>query len=215
MAAPTRHRQYPPPTIPVDLPPGLRDWHLTEHAKHRAGERLFSLTEILVTAEMPEVVIPSPANRDVEQHRKGDCIAVVNSALRIVLTVKDANAHEDSHSLSRVERAQGIELDDGEPTIRVVDDKKLNSLTARILNGIQVSPKKDEAPPLSRQDQIWLRTVVLPKLKSKPDTWAKLTIRNSLVFSHQAAMTLAATDLGVQMQMKDTTVYVKYQSGRE
>jgi len=224
MTAPSTAKRspYPPPAIPDPLPTEeMAKWRLTEHAEERADERLFTLTEVLVTAVMPEVVYPNGESQypGTWNRRRGDCRVVVNPRNFEILTVVDENRNQWGVDNSRVRRAdeewarQQAESKSEAPSTVVTSSEKLKALTDRILGG---SLKKDGAPHLPKEYQLWLRTVVVPKLKARPNTWARLSIPDgSLIRSVPLGQVLISLNLGVQMQIVNDKVYVQYRPGKE
>jgi hypothetical protein len=211
----------PPPEVPEDLDAiEAAKWKLSPHLLDRVQERRFHINEVMAAILHPEVVTPSRNEPDRQRRRRGDCIVVVDPALRVAVTVLDANDEFGGRT------AEPEPPPEPPPpsvaTERLVTDEAIQSLVARTRNArapesehinwgkANFRAPKVPAPRRSPLPTAWIYDVVLPKLRARPNEWARLTIEAGPTQALATAKLLQEYHPRLELAVRDEQLYLRW-----
>jgi hypothetical protein len=214
----------PPPEVPEDLDAiEAAKWTLSPHLLERIQERRFHINEVMATILHPEISTPSRTEPDRERRRRGDCIVVVNPATRVAITVLDVNDEIGGRTTAEPELPPEPEPEPVITTECLVTDGQIQSLVGRIRSAKAPesdninwgkanfrSPGKVPAPRRGPLPTAWIYDVVLPKLRDRPNEWAKLTIAAGHTQALATAKLLQEYHDGLEIAVRDEQLYLRW-----
>jgi hypothetical protein len=216
-----------PAEVPEDLDAAeARKWKLSRHLLKRVEERQFHIHEVMAAILHPELVYPSEVEPGVEMRQRGDCLVAVNPATYSALTVADVNKSRSGGKARTMVKAKPEPEPPPEPAVtteRLVTDGQIQGLVARIRSAKAPesdninwgkanfrSPGKVPAPRRGPLPTAWIYDVVLPKLRDRPNEWARLTIEAGHIQALATAKLLQEYHDGLEIAVRDEQLYLRW-----